>query len=103
MFLIGWVFFAFTLQIAASFFLEQPPWKRAVIVGIVPTTITMALIQLHPVVVIIAGVVADSVAIRLVYKTPFPTTGLIAAFHFTAAIVLSMLAAYLYALLLALL
>lgn len=100
-FLIGWVFFAFTLQVAATFFLKQPPWKRAILVGIIPTVVAMALIQFHPVVVITTGFIADAAAIRFVYGTPPRTTVLIAAFHFAAAITLSILAAYLFTLLLA--
>lgn len=98
-FLVGWVFFAFTLQIAASYVIEDPAWKHAFIVGILPTVIAIALIHLPPPVIIAIGLVVESIGVRVVYRRDFRTTVFMALLHFAAAIVLAMLTAYLVALL----
>lgn len=98
-FLLGWAFFGFTIQIAASYFLDAPPWSRAFIAGIVPAAVTMALIRMPPPVIIGVGLIADAAAVRAVYDVDYRTTALMVVVHYAAAIALTMLGVNLYTLL----
>ena len=98
-FLLGWAFFAFTAQIAASFFLPGPPWRRAVVVGLVPAAASMALIRFDTLVILLVGLVADAAAIHLVYGVRYRTTAMMTALHYTATVAIVLLIANLLALL----
>ena len=98
-FLLGWAFFAFTAQVAASFFLEDPPWRRAVVVGLVPAAASTALIRSETVVILAVGLAADAAAIRLIYEVRYRTTAMMTALHYAATVAIVLLVANLLALL----
>ena len=98
-FLAGWVFFAFTAQIAASYVLEDPPWRRAVVVGLVPAAASTALIRFDPLVIVAVGLAADAAAIHLIYGVRYRTTAVMVAIHYAATLALVLLVANLLALL----
>lgn len=98
-FLLGWAFFAFTAQIAASFFIEDPPWRRAVVVGLVPAAASTALIRFDTAVILAVGLATDAAAIHLVYGVRYRTTALMTALHYAATLALVLLIANLVALL----
>lgn len=98
-FLLGWLFFAFTAQVAASFFIADPPWRRALVVGLVPAVVSMALIRFDPVVIIAVGLGADAVAIDRVYRTGRRTTVMIVVLHYAATVAIVLLVSNLLALL----
>jgi len=90
-FLLGWVLMAFTAQVAASFFLPDPPWRRAVVVGLAPAAVSMALIRFSPAVVILVGLAVDTVAFHLVYDARRRTTALMVVVHYATTVVLVLL------------
>ena len=98
-FLAGWVFFAFTAQIAASYVLEDPPWRRAVVVGLVPAAASTALIRFDPLIIVAVGLAADAAAIHLIYGVRYRTTAVMVAIHYAATLALVLLVANLLALL----
>ena len=98
-FLLGWAFFAFTTQVAASFFLEDPPWRRAVVVGLVPAVASMALIRFDTVVILAVGLAADAAAIHLIYGVRYRTMAMMAALHYAVSVVFVAFFAYLLGLL----
>ena len=98
-FLAGWAFFAFTAQIAASYVLEDPPWRRAVVVGLVPAAASTALIRFDPIVILAVGLAADAAAIHLIYGVRYRTTAVMVAIHYAATLALVLLVANLLALL----
>lgn len=85
-FLVGWAFFAFTAQIAASFVLADPPWRRAIVVGAPISAVSTALIQFDPAVAVAAGLVVDAAAIHLLYERRPRTTALMVALHYAASL-----------------
>jgi hypothetical protein len=97
--LLGWLFSAFTAQVAASFLLPDPPWRRALVVGVVPAAVTMALIRFHPLVIVSVGLVADAVAVRRVYGVPARTTAAMVVVHYAATVAIVLLVSNLLALL----
>ena len=97
-FLLGWAFFAFTVQIAASYVLEDPPWRRAVVVGLVPAAASTALIRFDPIVIVAVGLAADAAAIHLIYEVRYRTTAVMVAIHYAATLALVLLVANLLAL-----
>ena len=98
-FLLGWAFFSFTAQVAASFFLGDPPWRRAPLVGLAPAAVSMALIRFDPIVIVAIGLVADAVAVNRVYGVGPRTTALIVVVHYAATVALVLVLANLAALL----
>ena len=98
-FLLGWAFFAFTAQVAASFFLEDPPWRRAVVVGLVPAVASTALIRFDTAVILAVGLAADAAAIHLIYGVRYRTTAMMTALHYAATVAIVLLVANLIALL----
>ena len=97
-FLLGWAFFAFTAQIAASFFLAEAPWRRAVVVGLVPAAASTALVRFDPVVILAVGLAADAAAIHLIYEVRYRTTAMMTALHYAATVAIVLLVANLLAL-----
>ena len=71
-FILGWLFFAFTAQVAASFLLADPPWRRALVVGVVPAVVSMALIRFAPLVIVGVGLVAWTVGLYLLWEYVLP-------------------------------
>jgi len=98
-FLLGWLFFGFTAQVASSFFLSDPPWRRAVLVGLVPATISMLLIQFDPLVIVAVGLLADAVAMDRVYGADRRTTALMVVLHYAATVAIVLFVSNLVALL----
>ena len=98
-FLFGWAFFTFTAQIAATFFLGDVPWRRAVVVGLVPAVVNLALIRYQVALILAIALVADFVAIHMVYRVRYRTTALVTLLHAAASIALSVPLTYLIGLL----
>jgi hypothetical protein len=98
-FLLGWLFFGFTAQVAASFFLAEPPWRRALVVGLVPAAVSMALIRFDPIVIIAVGLAADAVAVSRVYRVDRRTTVLVVVLHYAATVAIVIVVSNLLALL----
>lgn len=98
-FLLGWVLFSFTAQVAAGFFLPDPPWRRAPLVGIGPAAVSMALIRFEPIVIVAAGLAVDAVAIHRVYQAgPRYTAGMV-VIHYASTVSIVIVLATLSALL----
>ncbi|MFB6138575.1 MAG: hypothetical protein ABEJ42_09635 [Halobacteriaceae archaeon] len=93
--LLAWAFFAFTAQVAASFFLGDVPWLRAVAVGAVPALAVTALIRYPPVVILPVALGADLVAVQMVYRLRYRTAALVTGMHAVAAISLGVPLTYL--------
>lgn len=98
-FLLGWAFFAFTAHVAASFFLPDPAWQRALLVGLAPAAVSMALIRFPPAVIVALGLAADAVAVHSVYEVRYRTTAGMVVVHYAATVALVLVLANLVALL----
>ena len=97
-FLAGWAFFTFTAQIAASYVLGSAPWRRAVVVGLVPAAASTALIRFDPIVILLVGLVADAAAIHLIYEVRYRATAVMVAIHYAATLAIVLLVSNLLAL-----
>ncbi|MFB6197371.1 MAG: hypothetical protein ABEI52_03745 [Halobacteriaceae archaeon] len=95
----GWIFFTFTAQVAATFFLGDSPWSRALIIGAIPAMITSLLIRYPPLVIISIGLSADLLAILKTYGTSVRVGILITIFHYAVSIGIVIIFSYLAALL----
>lgn len=95
----GWLLFAFTAHAAATYVLGDVPWKRAVLVGLVPAVVTVALVRYTPLVIVTVSLAADFVAIHAVYRIKYRTTALVVVMHYVISLALVLLAANLFALL----
>lgn len=96
---VGWLFFSFTAHAAATFFLGDVPWKRALVVGAVPAVVTTLLVRYPPALIIGVGLAADFAAFHVVYRIRYRTTALVVALHYTVSLALVLLVANLRALL----
>ena len=97
--LLGWLLFGFTAQVAASFFLADPPWRRALLVGVAPAVVSMLLVRFEPVVIIAVGLIVDTVAIHRAYGVDRRTLALMVLIHYAATVAIVILLATLAALL----
>lgn len=97
-FLLGWAFFSFTAQVAATFFLGDVPWRRAVVVGIVPAIVNVALISYRPVSILLVALAFDFAAVHAVYRLRYRTAALVTVLHAAASIALGVTVTYLLAL-----
>lgn len=98
-FLISWAMFTYAAQVAASFFLGDVPWRRAVVVGLVPAIVNVALVRYETLLILFVGLVADFVAIRLVYRLRYRTTAAVTVMHVAVSVIFAVVLAYLGALL----
>lgn len=97
-FLGGWLLFAFTAHVAATYVLGDVPWKRAVVVGLAPAVATTALVRHSPLVIVAVSLAADFAAVHAVYRVKYRTTALVVAMHYVVSLALVLLAANLFAL-----
>ncbi len=97
--LLTWLFYAVTLHLAATFFIGDTPTQLAAKAAIVPAIVSMLLQQwgvssglvspsLGVLVVIVATLVADGVAISLSYRLSTSSTAPLVALHLAFAAVL---------------
>ncbi len=97
--LLTWLFYAVTLHLAATFFIGDTPTQLAAKAAIVPAIVSMLLQQwgvasglvspsLGVLVVIVATVVADGIAISLSYRLSTSSTAPLVALHLAFAAVL---------------
>jgi hypothetical protein len=93
--LVSWALSAYAAQVAASFFLGDPPWKRAAVVGLVPAVVTVALVRYSVAVILAVALAADLAAVRAVYRVHYRTVALIAVLHVSVTIALSVTITYL--------
>jgi len=98
-FLGGWLLFAFTAHVAATYILGDVPWKRAALVGLAPAVTTIALVRHSPLVIVAVSLAADFVAVHVVYRVKYRTAGLVVVMHYVVTLALVLLAANLLALL----
>jgi len=88
-FLLGALFYALTAHIAARYVLGDVPYRRALLVGVVPAAVTTLLSAAPIPVIIVASFLADLVAIRQVYRLRTRLAALIAVVHYTVTILLA--------------
>jgi len=97
--LLTWLFYAVTLHLAATFFIGDTPTQLAAKAAIVPAIVSMLLQQwgvasglvspsLGVLVVIVATVVADGIAISLSYRLSTSSTAPLVVLHLAFAAVL---------------
>ena len=93
-FLLTWVFYAFTLHLAATFFIGDVPSQKAAYVGPVPAAVSILLQQyglsssLLVGVVIVATLVAELLAVSAVYRLKFRSAAPLVVLHFGFAAVM---------------
>jgi len=96
--LLTWLFYAVTLHLAATFFIGETPTQLAAKAAIVPAIVSMLLQQwgvasglvspsLGVLVVVVATVVADGIAISLSYRLSTSSTAPLVALHLAFAAV----------------
>lgn len=96
--LLTWLFYAVTLHLAATFFIGDTPTQLAAKAAIVPAIVSMLLQQwgvasglvspsLGVLVVVVATVVADGIAISLSYRLSTSSTAPLVALHLAFAAV----------------
>lgn len=98
-FLVSWALFTYAAQVAASFFLGDVPWRRAAVVGLVPAVVNVALVRQEVLLILALGVVADFVAVRVVYRVRYRTAALVTLLHAAVSVIFGVFIAYLLALL----
>lgn len=97
--LLTWLFYAVTLHLAATFFIGDTPTQLAAKAAIVPAIVSMLLQQwgvssglvspsLGVLVVVVATLVADGIAISLSYRLSTSSTAPLVALHLAFAAVL---------------
>ena len=97
--LLTWLFYAVTLHLAATFFIGETPTQLAAKAAIVPAIVSMLLQQwgvssglvspsLGVLVVVVATLVADGIAISLSYRLSTSSTAPLVALHLAFAAVL---------------
>ena len=87
-FLLAASFYAVTAHIAARYVLGDVPVRRAVLVGVVPAAVGLALQQYGPATVIAVSVVADYIAIRYVYRLSLRMAAGVSVVHYTVSAIL---------------
>jgi len=91
----AWLFLSFTAQISASFFRGEAPWRRAAVVGVVPTVVTAAMISFDPWAILLVALPSDLVAFRVVYHTRTRSAALLTGMHTVATVALAVVLAQL--------
>ncbi|WP_324665952.1 DUF7473 family protein [Haloarcula sediminis] len=97
--LLTWLFYAVTLHLAATFFIGETPTQLAAKAALVPAVVSMLLQQwgvssglvspsLGVLVVVVATIVADGIAISLSYRLSTSSTAPLVALHLAFAAVL---------------
>jgi len=97
--LLTWLFYAVTLHLAATFFIGDAPTQLAAKAAIVPAIVSMLLQQwgvasglvspsIGVLVVVVATLVADGIAISLSYRLSTSSTAPLVALHLAFAAVL---------------
>jgi hypothetical protein len=97
--LLTWLFYAVTLHLAATFFIGETPTQLAAKAAIVPAIVSMLLQQwgvssglvspsVGVLVVVVATLVADGIAISLSYRLSTSSTAPLVALHLAFAAVL---------------
>ncbi|MCG1004374.1 MULTISPECIES: hypothetical protein [Halobacterium] len=94
----GWLLFAFTAHVAATYMLGDVPWKRALLVGVAPAVVTVALVRYNPAVIIAVSLAADLAAVHAVYRVKYRTAALVVVMHYVVTLALVLSTAYLLAL-----
>lgn len=87
-FLVTALFYAFTLHLAATFFLGDAPSQRAVAVAPVPAIVTILLTQYGAAVVLPVTLFGDLIAISAVYRVRWQTAAVLTLLHFAFATIL---------------
>jgi hypothetical protein len=100
-FLLTWVFYAFTLHLAATFFIGDVPSQKAATAAAVPAVVSILLQQyglqggafgidpsLLAGVTILATLVADGIAVSSVYRLQFRSAAPLVVLHFGFAAVM---------------
>ncbi|TSD14891.1 hypothetical protein DP107_06735 [Haloglomus irregulare] len=93
-FLLASLFYAFTLHLAATFFIGEVPSQKAAYVGPVPAAVSILLQQyglsssLLVGVVIVATLVAELLAVSAVYRLKFRSAAPLVVLHFGFAAVM---------------
>lgn len=95
----GWLLFAFTAHVAATYMLGDVPWKRALLVGVAPAVVTVVLVRYNPAIIIAVSLAADFAAVHAVYRVKYRTAALVVVMHYVVSVALVLLAANLLALL----
>jgi len=95
----GWLLFAFTAHVAATYILGDVPLKRAAVVGFAPAVVTVALVRYSPFVIVAVSLAADLAAVHAVYRVKYRTAAYVVVMHYVVTLALVLLAANLFALL----
>lgn len=98
--LVGWLFYAVTLHLAATFFVGDVPTQPAAAAGVVPAVVSVLLGRyglaeqtlvspgIDFVVALLVILVADALAISRAYELPWKSSTALTALHFAFASVL---------------
>ncbi|MFB6111648.1 MAG: hypothetical protein ABEJ35_03835 [Halobacteriaceae archaeon] len=89
-----WTVYAYAAQVAATFMLGDPPWRKAGAVGIVFAAVNLALIRFAPAVVLPIALLADFAAFRLVYRVRYATVALLTLLHAAVSVAFTVVGAY---------
>lgn len=95
----GWLLFAFTAHVAATYVLGDVPWRRAAIVGVVPAVVTVVLVRWSPLVIVPVTLAADFAAFHVVYRVKYRTAALVTVVHYVVSLAIVLLVANVLALL----
>jgi len=99
-FLLTWLFYAFTLHLAATFFIGDVPTQPAATAAAAPAVVSILLQQwgqttigivspaLGVLVALVATVAADALAVNYAYDIPWRATAALVALHLAFATVL---------------
>lgn len=97
-FLLTALFYAVTLHLAALFVLGDVSSQRAAYVAPVPAGVSLLLQRYGPAVVLPVTLLADLLAIRIVYRLRARSVLLLGAFHLAFAVILGLALANLFGL-----
>ncbi|MFB6105210.1 MAG: hypothetical protein ABEJ57_09075 [Halobacteriaceae archaeon] len=93
-FLLYWAVYAYAAQVAATFFLGDVPWRRALLPGLVLATVNVALVRYSPAVVVPVALAADFATIHVVYRLRYRTTVAVTVLHAAVAVAFTVVVAY---------
>lgn len=92
--LLYWVVYAYAAQVAATFILGDPPWRKAAAVGAVFAVVNVVLIRFDPLIILPVALLGDFIAFRILYQVRYLTTALLTVFHAAVSVAFTVAVAY---------
>ena len=93
-FLLYWGVYAYAAQVAATFFLGDVPWRRALLPGLVLAAVNVALVRYPPAVVLPVAFAADFATVHVVYRLRYRTTAAVTVLHAAVSVAFTVVIAY---------